>query len=102
FGKKIWELLKRTISSGINDDVIKLSASLSYYTIFALPPLLLIIISVCGVFFGAEAVSGQVFNQIKGFVGNEAAIQIQEILKNVKLSGDNVFASIVGAIILLI
>jgi len=95
-------LLKETVNEFINDNGVKLSASLSYYTIFSLPPLLIIIISICGVFFGPEAVSGELFWQIKGLVGNEAAAQIQEMLKNVQLSDSNVFATIVGVAVLLI
>ncbi|MDO9254890.1 MAG: YihY/virulence factor BrkB family protein [Bacteroidales bacterium] len=100
--KKIWYLLRETFNGFMDDDGMKLSAALSYYTIFSLPPLLIIIISLSGYFFGAEAVKGEVFGQINGLVGNAAALQIQEIIKNVKLSHSNTFATIFGAIILLV
>jgi len=100
--RKIGYLLKETFSEFISDNGMKLSASLSYYTIFALPPLIIIIISLCGFFFGAEAVSGQLFWQIRGLVGNDAALQIQEAIKNVKLSGSNTFFTTLGIIILII
>ncbi len=100
--KKIWHLLKETFNEFIDDNAIKLSASLSYYTIFSLPPLLIIIISLCGFFFGAEAVRGELFGQINGLVGNDAALQIQETIKNVTLSSSNTFATTISVIILLI
>lgn len=100
--KKIGYLLKETITGFIDDNAIKLSAALSYYTIFSLPPLLIIIISLSGIFFGDEAVRGEIFGQINGLVGSDAAMQIQEIIKNVKLSNSNSFAAIFGLIILLI
>jgi membrane protein len=100
--KKIGFLLKESFKEFIDDNAMKLSAALSYYTIFALPPLLIIIISLCGFFFGAEAVRGEIFGQINGLVGNAAAIQIQETIINVKLSGSNSFFTILGIIILLI
>lgn len=102
FRDKVWFLLKETLNEFINDDAIKFSASLSYYTIFSLPPLLVIIIYLGGIFVGAEAVRGEIFGQINGLVGNEAAMQIQEIIKNVKLSNNNSFAAIIGIITLLI
>ena len=83
--KKTLILLKESYNGFNDDDGMKLAASLSYYTIFSLPPLLIIIISLSGVFFGADAVKGELFGQIKGLVGSTAAIQIQEIIKNVKL-----------------
>ena len=100
--KKIGYLLKDTFNEFVSDDGMKLSAALSYYTIFALPPLLIIIINLSGFFFGAEAVKGELFGQINGLVGNSAALQIQEIIKNVKLSHGSVFATTFSLIILLI
>lgn len=102
YSGKIWYLLKETFNGFIDDNGVKLAASLSYYTIFSLPPLLIIIISLSGLFFGAEAVRGEIFGQINGLVGNNAAQQIQEIIINVKLSHSSKFATTIGVIILLI
>ncbi|WJS92790.1 YihY/virulence factor BrkB family protein [Flavobacterium johnsoniae] len=99
---KTWFLLKNTFLEFNDDNAIKLSAALAYYTIFALPPLLIIIITICGFFFGEEAVTGELYGQINGLVGNGAATQIQEAIKNVQLSGDNVFATVFGVVMLLI
>lgn len=99
---KSWYLLKTTALEFNDDNAIKLSAALAYYTIFALPPLLIIIITICGVFFGEDAVAGELYGQINGLVGDSAAIQIQETIKNVQLSGSNVFATIFGVGMLLI
>lgn len=100
--KTVWSVLKETYTEFDDDNAIKLSASLSYYTIFSLPPLIMIVLSICGVFFGRDAVNGTFFWQIHGLVGKEAALQIQETIKNVKLSDSNVFATIVGAVTLVI
>jgi len=100
--KKIGYLFTQTFKGFIDDNAIKLSAALSYYTIFSLAPLLIIIISLSGIFLGDEAVSGRIFGQISGLVGSEAALQIQEIIKNVKLSNSNAYAAVFGLIILLI
>jgi len=100
--KKIWYLIKQTSEEFIDDNGLKLSAALSYYTIFSLPPLLIIIISVCGVFFGPEAIRGEIFGQINELVGNSAAIEIQNIIKNVSLSSSTRYVTSVSIIILII
>jgi membrane protein len=100
--KQIFYLLKETVDGFVDDNCMKLGAALSFYTIFSLPPLLIIMISLSGVFFGTEAVRGELFGQINGLVGNAAALQIQEIIKNVKLSHSSTFATTFGVIILLI
>jgi membrane protein len=100
--KKITYLFKETFSEFINDNALKLSAALSYYTIFSLPALLIIVTSLCSLYFGTAAIQGELFNQIRDWVGDQAALQVQEMLKNVKLSTYTTFATIVGVIILVI
>lgn len=100
--KKTGLLFKDTFNGFIDDGALRLSASLSYYTIFSLPPLLIIIITLSGIFFGADAVSGKIFGQINGLVGNSAALEIQETLKNIKLSNNSNFAATISVILLII
>ena len=100
--KGIYSYLKQVFTEFIEDDILKYSASLAYYTVFSLAPVLIVIISICGVLFGKEAIQGQVYGQIKGLVGGAAAIQIQDTIKNIHLTGNNIFATIISIIVLLI
>ena len=100
--KKAGQLFAHAGNGFIEDNCFKLSASLSYYTVFALGPLLIIIISLAGIFFGREAIQGRIYGQINGLVGHEAALQIQEIIKNIQASHTSTTGAIVGTIILVI
>ena len=60
------------------------------------------IISLAGLFFGRDAIQGQIFNEINGLIGNNAAAQIQEIIKNMELSGKTNSGLIIGSITLII
>lgn len=95
-------LVKKAGAAFIQDDAIKLSASLSYYTVFALGPVLLLIISIAGIFYGEVALQGKLFSQIKGMVGNSAAYQLQSILANIQKADKSVTGAIVGFIVLII
>lgn len=95
-------ILNDTFQSFIADRALKFSASLSYYTVFSLAPLLLLMISLASIFFGHDAIQGKVFGEINGLIGNEAAIQIQEIIKNMELSGKTNTAIVIGAVTLFI
>ena len=94
--KKVFSLLKATFKAFTEDRALKMSAALAYYTIFALAPLIMILISLASIFYGKEATQNQVFNQLNGLVGNEAAMQIQDIIKNIALSQNSTFAIVVG------
>jgi membrane protein len=100
--KKGFTLLKHTCIAFSDDNAFKLSASLSYYTIFALGPLLIIIISLAGIFFGKDAVQGKVYDQLSGLIGSEAALQIQTIITNVHQSHATMVGTVIGIIILFI
>lgn len=98
----IWHLLKNSFSEFVKDKVLKLSAALAYYTIFSLPSMLIVIIGLCSIFYGREAIQGTIFHQISGFIGSDAALQIQNVLKNTTLHHDNFLATAIGLATLLI
>ncbi|MDB5196968.1 MAG: YihY/virulence factor BrkB family protein [Flaviaesturariibacter sp.] len=100
--KSIMPLLKSTFKGFSEDKVPKLSASLAYYTVFSLGPLLVVIITLCAFILGADAVNDTIYSQMKGFVGASAADQMQEIVKNASLSGKSTTAAIIGGVTLLI
>ena len=97
-----WKVFKLSIEDFIEYNSLKISASLSYYTTFSIAPILIIIISVAGIFFGVEAVQGKIYLQLNGLIGDEAAQQIQAIIKNVETTQHNRKGAIVGVIILII
>ena len=99
--KNIINLFKVSITEFLDDNCIKFSASLSYYTIFALPPLAILVISSAGYFFGEEAVRGEFFEQIRDFVGDKAALEIQNSIKNISLYGNTALATTIGFVTLL-
>src|SRR5215213_5499052 len=100
--KLVWAALKDAFTGFSDDKVTKLSASLAYYTIFSLGPLLIVIIFLCSMFFGKEAAQGSIYSQMQSFIGSDAAKQIQEIIKNASISDKGGVAATIGIITLLI
>lgn len=100
--KGIWEVLKNSFKGFSNDKIMKFSASLAYYTVFSLGPLLIVIVYVCSLFFKREAIEGTIYGQMQSFVGQDAALQLQQIIKNAAISGNGTISIIIGVITLLI
>lgn len=100
--RKIGIILRNTINGFIEDGGARLAASLSYYTIFAIGPLLVLIMSLAGAFFGRDAVQGRIYHQIKGLVGSAAALQVQQIIINIQQSRSTTAGTIIGGVILFI
>lgn len=95
-------MLKEAGAGFSQDNCAKLSAALSYYTIFAIGPLLIIIISLAALFYGRDAIEGRLYGQIDQLVGSDAAIQIQNIIKNSQYSNKGILGTIIGTIALVI
>jgi membrane protein len=99
---KIILVIKQVFKEFSADNILKYSASLAYYTVFSIAPLLVVLTSSFGLIFGKEAIQGQIYQQLNMLVGSNAAIQIQEMIKNVHLSGNNFVGTVVSIIILVI
>ncbi|MBS1735723.1 MAG: YihY/virulence factor BrkB family protein [Bacteroidetes bacterium] len=99
---RIFKYVKQVFAEFSADNIFKYSASLAYYTVFSVAPLLVIIISLSGFLFGREAIEGQVYAQLNHLIGSVAAMQIQDTIKNIHLTGNSLFASILSIVILLI
>jgi membrane protein len=88
-------VVKRTFSDFMDDDCMSLSATIAYYTLFSLPPLLLLLISIAGMVFGREAVQHQLESQISGLIGSSAGGQVQTMVAS---AGSNKSGGILGVI----
>lgn len=98
--RNIWKVLKLSFKDFSKDKISKLSAALAYYTIFSLPGILIIVTTLGDFFYGKQAVQGSIQRQISGFVGEAAAGQIQEVIRNAAISNKTGIATIVGIITL--
>lgn len=100
--KKYLNVLKGAFAAFNEDNCVKLSASLSYYTIFSISPLLIIIISLSSIFLGREAIEGRIHSQITSLIGASAAVQIEDIIKASHREGKGVLGTVIGAVVLVI
>lgn len=96
-----WSLLRQTVSEWAEDGAPRLGAALAYYSVFSLGPLLLIIIGIAGVMFGADAVKEQVVSELSKLIGPEGARAVQALLANVAI-GNRSFAGTVTGFALLV
>lgn len=94
--KEIYAILKQTIVEFGEDRVMKKSASLTYYALFSLSPLVLIIISLAGFFYEQDTIEERFFLEMEEYVGTEMALQIQTFADNSLVSGDNTLMLIIG------
>ena len=99
---KLFRLIKEAVMAWIDDFAPSMGAAISYYTIFSLAPLLVIVIAVAGAIFGEEAVKGQIVGQLQGLMGKESATAIEGMIKAANEPTKGLIASVISFVILLI
>jgi membrane protein len=95
-------LFKQTASEWMEDDAPTLGAALAYYTVFSLAPLMTIAIAIAGFFFGKEAAQGQIFDELRGLLGEEGGKAVEEMVQSANAQPTaGVVATIISVIMLL-
>ena len=100
--KATFTLLKDTAAAWSDDYAPSMGAALSYYTLFSIAPLLLIVIAIAGFVFGAEAARGEIFGQLAGLIGPDGAKAVQGLLQAADQPRQGIIATIVGIATLLL
>jgi membrane protein len=100
--KAVWELARDSVTAWIDDYAPSMGAAISYYTVFSIAPLLLIVISIAGLVLGSDAASGRIFAQLEGLLGPEGAAAIQGMVKSASTAGKGTFGTIAGIVTMLI
>jgi membrane protein len=97
----VWSLLGETCSEWYADRAPRLGAALAFYTVFALAPGLILIISLAGVVLGEEAAQGQIISQVEDLAGEAGAQAVRAAIDSARKAGNSVLATGLGVVTLL-
>jgi membrane protein len=100
--RRLFSLLKQTASAWIDDNAPSRAASLSYYTVFSIAPLLLIAVAIAGLVFGQQVVGGELSTQLDGLLGASGGQAVLAMMASASHLGHGVIASIVGVVLLVL
>ncbi len=99
---KQWQIFLAAANAWMDDYAPSMGAALSYYTLFSLAPLLVLIIAIAGMVFGQDAAQGAIIAQLQGIMGQDGATAVQDLLKAAREPSTGIVASIVGGFLLLL
>jgi membrane protein len=95
-------MLRDSVRAWLADYAPSMGAALSYYTIFSIAPLLIIVIAIAGLAFGEKAASGAIFEQMRGMVGDSGAAAIQGLVASASKPTTSIFAAVTGLVTLVL
>ena len=99
--RQAWRLARRAVGAWTQDYAPSMGAALSYYALFSIAPLLLIVIGVAGFFFGDQAARGEIFGQIAGMVGAEGAHAVESLVASARKPESGLLAMLIGTVLLI-
>lgn len=102
FFKDLKDLFKNTFKEWWGKDPFRQSAIIAYYAVFSLPGLLVLIITIAGYFFGRDAVSANIVEQVASTMGNETSLQVKEMLAKGSEAQSTVWGTIIGIATILV
>ncbi len=97
-----WAIAKETATDWSDDDASRLAASLAFYTLLSLAPLLIIVVAIAGMALGPEAARGQIATELGQLVGSQAAKGIEAVLASARSPTGGTIGTIVGAVVLIV
>jgi hypothetical protein len=98
----LWQLSRASAVGFVDDYAPSMGAAISYYTVFSMAPLLLIVIAVSGFVFGEDAASGRLFAELSGSLGPDAAAAVQGMVRSASQPGNGLIGTIGGSLMLLV
>ena len=100
--KHLFDLCRKAAMAWVDDLAPSMGAAISYYTMFSLAPLLVIVIAIAGALFGREAVQGEIVAQLTGLIGREGAIAVQGLVRSASEPERGLIAGVVSIVVLLV
>ena len=97
-----YQLAKQSVSAWIDDYAPSMGAAISYYTVFSIAPLLIIVIAVAGFVWGREAVQGELVGQLTGLIGKEGATGIQALIESANQPTQGLVATVISTLVLIV
>jgi membrane protein len=100
--ESVWTVAKQTASDWLDDDASRLAASLAFYTLLSLAPLVIIAVAVAGMVLGPEAARGQIAAELSSVVGRDAATGIQSVVASAQSKASGTVGTIIGVVTLFV
>lgn len=101
-GRELLLIMRCAVTEWFADRCSSKGAALAFYTLFSMAPILVLVLAVAGFFYGEDAARGQLFDQVKGLMGEKGAATLQIVLAGAQNHGSGIKATVIAGILLLV
>ena len=97
-----YQLAKKSVNAWVDDYAPSMGAAISYYTVFSIAPLMIIVIAVAGFIWGREAVQGEIVGQLSGMIGKQGAEGVQSLIESASQPTQGLVATAISIVVLIV
>lgn len=96
------DVLRSTYKLYAEHDISMLSAALSYFMIFSIAPVIVIVVTLVGEFLGPHAAQGEIKDQLQDFLGQQGAVQVENVIKAIYNPGKTIITTIIASLFVIV
>jgi membrane protein len=100
--KFVWALLRDTVMAFVDDGALSRGASIAFYTVTSIAPVLVIVVAIAGLAFGEDAARGAIVSELSGLMGHQSAELLQSAIKSASSTSSGIIATLIGLAVLLV
>ena len=100
--RELFAVMRAAVNEWMEHRCSSKGAALAYYTLFSLAPVLVLVIAIAGLFYGADAARGQLLNELRGLMGKQSAQMIQSVLASAHNKDSGVLATVIATVLLVV
>jgi membrane protein len=97
-----WTMVKDTVVAFVDDGALSRGASIAFYTVTSIAPVLFIVVAIAGLVFGEDAAQGAIVHQLSGLMGRQSAELLQNAIKSASGTQSSIIATMIGVVVLLV
>jgi membrane protein len=98
----LWVLTRDTVDGFIEDGALSRGASIAYFTLFSIAPVLLVVVAIAGLVFGQDAAEGAIVDQVSAMMGRDTAQALQAMVESAAQPREGIIASVIGIVVLIV
>jgi membrane protein len=98
----LWALTRDTVDGFIEDSALSRGASIAYFTLFSIAPVLLVVVAIAGLGFGTDAAEGAIVGQVSAMMGHDTAVALEAMIASAAKPREGLIASVIGIAVLIV
>lgn len=98
--RSLWGVVRKSVAGFSADNASSMGAALAFYSLLSMAPLIVLVITIAGLFIGHDEAQQLLFTQLSGLLGDTGAQGVSEVLKSTNTDRDGMLQTVISFVVL--